>query len=523
MTEPAGIHRAVGADYPDHLRDESRRPGTADSISFPCSEIELREHLRWAAGFGLSVTIQGARTGITGGAVPDGGHVISLWRMRRYLGLRRHPDGVSWLLRVEPGVLLAELRDALRDWSIDTAGWDDESVASYGMFRSGRRHFFPPDLTETGAALGGVAANNGSGARTFAYGAARASIQAVRIVLVDGDAVTLERGRERARGRAFELVTESGRRIAGTLPAYTQPAVKSAAGYYVRPDMDLLDLFIGSEGTLGVIAWMDLKLVPMPEAVWGVTVFLPDESAALGLVEDVRAADVKPAAIEFFDAHVLDLLRAHKERNPAFADIPAMPAAWHTAVYVEYHAGSDAAAEAAVMALGESVAGRGGDPDATWLAVGEREIERFKAFRHAAPECVNLRIDACRKLEPKVTKLGTDLAAPDGRLRELMAMYHADLDGSGLEYAIFGHIGNNHLHVNIIPRTLEEYARGKAMYLKWAGQVVAMGGTVSAEHGIGKLKREMLRVMFGEAELHAMRELKRLFDPEFRLSPGNLF
>ena len=88
---------------------------------------------------------------------------------------------------------------------------------------------------------------------------------------------------------------------------------------------------------------------------------------------------------------------------------------------------------------------------------------------------------------------------------------------------MFGHIGNNHLHVNILPRNPEEYRRGKALYLGWAGWVADHGGSVSAEHGIGKLKRDMLLRMYGENGVAQMRALKRLFDPTGRLSPGNLF
>jgi D-lactate dehydrogenase (cytochrome) len=102
-------------------------------------------------------------------------------------------------------------------------------------------------------------------------------------------------------------------------------------------------------------------------------------------------------------------------------------------------------------------------------------------------------------------------------------MYRAGLAAEGLEAVIFGHIGNNHVHVNILPRTLQEYNAGKDLYLRWARQVVALGGTVSAEHGIGKFKVAMLREMFGDQGIHEMREVKRLFDPEGKLNRGNLF
>jgi len=94
---------------------------------------------------------------------------------------------------------------------------------------------------------------------------------------------------------------------------------------------------------------------------------------------------------------------------------------------------------------------------------------------------------------------------------------------TGLEYVIFGHVGNNHVHVNILPRSMDELARGKALYLKWAEQIVAMGGSVSAEHGIGKIKVPLLETMFGPEGIAAMREVKRMFDPEGILNLGNLF
>jgi D-lactate dehydrogenase (cytochrome) len=112
---------------------------------------------------------------------------------------------------------------------------------------------------------------------------------------------------------------------------------------------------------------------------------------------------------------------------------------------------------------------------------------------------------------------------PDAALDDVMALYHHGLDGSGLQHVMFGHIGNNHLHVNIIPDTMEEYQRGKNLYLQWASAVVKMGGTVSAEHGVGKLKTALLREMYGDAGISQMRALKALFDPDNLLDRGNLF
>lgn len=104
-----------------------------------------------------------------------------------------------------------------------------------------------------------------------------------------------------------------------------------------------------------------------------------------------------------------------------------------------------------------------------------------------------------------------------------MRMYREGLAQAGLEYVIFGHIGNNHVHVNILPRNMDEYEQGKALYLAWAKQVVAMGGSVSAEHGIGKIKTGFLNVMYGSDGIMKMKRLKELFDSDNLLNPGNLF
>ena len=171
----------------------------------------------------------------------------------------------------------------------------------------------------------------------------------------------------------------------------------------------------------------------------------------------------------------------------------------------------------------EQMTACGGGADATWLATTDRELERLKYFRHAVPEAVNLLIDERRKTVPGLPKLGTDMAVPDAALERVWALYHEGLARHGLDYVIFGHVGNNHLHVNILPRTLAEYETGKSLYLEWAEAIVGMGGTVSAEHGIGKFKVALLQTLYGAEGVAQMRAVKRAFDPEGLLNRGNLF
>jgi len=278
--------------------------------------------------------------------------------------------------------------------------------------------------------------------------------------------------------------------------------------------MDFLDLFIGAEGTLGIITELTLKLSSLPEAIWGLTAFLPSEEAALEFVQKLRV-ETAPGAIEFFDFNALNLLR----KNP---DLPKLAPEFHTAVYAEFH-GTDEEVENAVTTAAEIMTACGADPDTAWVAMEPGELERMRLFRHALPEAVNQLIAERNREYPELTKLGTDMSVPDERLEEIVAIYRQGLDRENLQHVIFGHIGNNHVHVNILPRSPEEYERGKKLYFEWAKQVVEMGGSVSAEHGIGKLKREFLKIMFGGDGIEQMRTLDAHFDPRGLLNPGNLF
>lgn len=513
-------------DYVDYLADESRQIGHAEWISFPETEDDIVESMHHCHVNNLTVTLQSGRTGITGGAVPEGGAIVNVSRMTKVLGMRRSPEG-TFHVRIQPGVTLQALRDALLDGgNFDVSGWDEDSLKALEAYRSSKYpHVFPPDLTESGACFGGVVACNGSGARSFLFGPTRPHISALRVVLVDGEIISLRRGREQAKGFEFTVSSLSGKRYQGCVPQYSMPSVKNAAGFYATADMDLIDLFIGSEGVLGCVSEIELALTRMPSIAWGITAFLPSESAALQWVEQARTSYRNSiAAMEFFSGEALDLLRRQRQEHPDTAGgIPELKDAWHSAVYIEIFGEDEDAAEEQLMLLGELLEKVGGSMDDTWLATHYREIETFKGVRHAVPEAVNRLVSERKKQYPDITKLGTDLSVPDERLQTVMTMYHEDLRKAGLEYVIFGHIGNNHLHVNILPRNPEDYATGKALYLTWAHNVVSMGGSVSAEHGIGKLKKQMLEIMYGEEGIAQMRAVKRAFDPSWRLNPDTLF
>jgi len=290
--------------------------------------------------------------------------------------------------------------------------------------------------------------------------------------------------------------------------------------------MDIVDLFISAEGTLGVVLEATLRLLPAPGAVWGLMAFLPSTASVVGYVNNLRQAPrngpARLAALEYFDSYCLDFLRLQSDKLASKdISVPTLPPG-SACVYAEWHASNIETAEAAVMAAAERLPDFGGDIDASILADNPHDMEKLKLFRHAVPEMVNSSIDERRKIHPGLVKLGTDMSVPDSRLADVLALYETDLATSGLEHLTFGHIGANHLHVNILPRHPADYDAGRALYSRWAAQVIAWGGSISAEHGIGKIKRDLFRQMAGEASLAQMRELKRLFDPEWILNPGTL-
>lgn len=516
-----GLIKELTDDFSGYLKDESRTAGYAETISFPKSEEDVRAILRELAKTKTSVTIQGARTGLAAGAVPFGGHVMNLAKMNRALGLRRE-NGLFYVT-VQPGVILSQLKKDIEERHFRTEGWSAASVSALMEFARSPEYFFPTDPTESSACIGGITACNASGARSYLYGSARGHISALRLALWDGSVLRLKRGEVFARGRELTLEKEDGTALRVKLPGFEMPDAKNASGYYVCDDMDAIDLIIGSDGTLGVLTEIELELLPLPAVIWGVSAFFASEADAVNFVEMLRGAADDIAAIEYFDGGAVDILRGQKKKSPAFAQLPDVPDGAGCCVYAELHCGGEEEALEGLFRIGGLVAAAGGDERDTWVARDSRDRESLQFFRHAVPESVNMFIDERKKKDPVITKLGADMSVPRGRLGEIVGIYRAGLAEYGLDSAVWGHIGDSHLHVNILPRDGEDYKKGKELFLKWARAVSEMGGSVSAEHGVGKIKASFLEVMYGRGHIIEMAETKRCFDPHFIFGRGNLF
>ncbi|HLL77485.1 MAG TPA: FAD-binding oxidoreductase, partial [Pyrinomonadaceae bacterium] len=253
-----------------YLSDASNLAGgRAERVVFPETAQEVAEVLAAATRDRVPVTVSGAGTGIVGGRVPFGGIVLATDRLNRIVEIVKGERG-GGRATVEAGVTLADFRRA---------------VESRGLL-------YPPDPTELSCYVGGTVATNASGARTFKYGPTRAYVRRLKLALATGDIVHLRRGEARADGQGnLRLPLADGRGINLKLPTYRMPQTrKHAAGYFIEPRVDAVDLFVGSEGTLGVVCEVEAALLPKPENFLAGVVFFDAEENLLAFVRSARDA-----------------------------------------------------------------------------------------------------------------------------------------------------------------------------------------------------------------------------------------
>jgi len=456
------------------------REGHADRVVLPESIEGISEILASANRERVPVTVSGAGTGTVGGRVAFGGIVLATDKLNRIKQIV-HEDRGGFAV-VEPGVVLADLQRAV----------DQEGL------------LYPPDPTERGCFVGGNVATNASGARTFKYGPTRNYVRRLKVVLASGEVLDLRRGDVSADAQGRIRLSQS---IEVTLPHYRMPATrKNATGYFVAPAMDAVDLFIGSEGTLGVIGEVEVKLLPKPEGLLSGIVFFADEADVLALVREVRT-NVEARAVEFFDGESLRFLR---EKYPTIPDDAV------AAIFFEQE--TTAATEDAVLNQWLALLDQHHALADSWFATNEPDQAKLREFRHQLPVLMNEWFAHYRQ-----RKVSTDMSVPNDAFAGLFRLYKDTLQSSGLRYTIFGHIGDNHVHVNILPRDEAEGARAREFYVEFLKYAASVGGTLSAEHGVGKLKRDYLHFFYSDAQLREMASVKKALDPNGILGRGNIF
>ena len=516
----------ITKNYSSYLTDESKFSHQgAEYLFFPTTEAELSAILREMAKRGITVTLSAARTGIVGGAVPYGGAVISLERLDRVLGLRYDRSAKEWLVRAECGVTVRDLNT----WAMKKSfpGLHEGGSAETKEFLQEYRespvtYFYPPDPTELGAALGGTVSTNASGARTYRYGPTRNWVRWMRVMLASGEVLDIPRGKYFATTAGeFTVIDSMGKETKVKVPTYPMPEIKNAAGIFSAPFMDLIDLFIGSEGIFGAVTQVEVALQRWEKPI-SIVQFLPSDDKAIDFVQLLRREEsLHPEFIEFYSSYALDFIRMKQKEDPRAVGMPAIPDYAEAAVFFDI--GFDPEAKDNDYSRLEGFAAQCGSTLArSWAGYEQRDLDRFKDFRHLLPETINAIIAERKKRIPELHKLGTDFAVPDEALEEIWAFYKSKLEGAGLEWVAYGHIGNNHIHINIMPRTLEEMRLGISIYHDFAQKVVALGGTISAEHGIGKIKKEYLPIMFSDKDIEEMKTVKRALDPGLMINPGTM-
>jgi len=501
-----------------YLRDAAQTPGGHTPVlSFPTCEAEVAEVLKEAP----TVLPIGAQSSLTGGATPLGEWVMATSRWDTIAA--REGDRV----RVGAGVSLVALAATLRP----------------------QGYFFPPEPTFRGALIGGAVSTNAAGSATFKYGTTRTWVEGLTVVLATGDVLDLARGTTTAHEEGyFEVVLTTGEVRRVPVPTYRLPDVpKCSAGYYAAPQMDLVDLFIGSEGTLGIVTEVEVRVAPEPPRFVG---WLPLalEGTALQIVRRLREASIVTratrdphgidvSAIEFLDARCLQMLREdggdRESRVPLPAgaraallfqiDLPAGTTALQTMDALAEGTGADHGLSRLLDVLAE-----GGHLEALEVALpGERErAEALLALREAVPLGVNRRVaDIQRAGAPQVRKTAGDMIVPFAELAGMLAVYRDGLTRRGLDHAIWGHVSDGNLHVNVIPRGVADVVLGDEAMIEFGREVIRRRGSPLAEHGVGRnpQKQELLRLLYGDEGVEAMRRVKASLDPEGKLSPGVLW
>lgn len=495
--------------------------GHSRGMAFPASESDVAELLLAQEGPLLAI---GAQSSVTGGATPFGELLVSSARLHA-------------ILEVGPGFVRAQ------------AGVPLDAVSAA---LAARGHAYPPVPTWTAATVGGIVSTNAAGPATFKHGVTRDWVLALTIVLPSGDVLDVRRG-EHVVGEDGVLRVETSRgEVVLHVPDLPMPAVpKRSAGYHCARGMDALDLFVGSEGTLGFVVEATLRTVPRVGHTARALIPVASEPAALAFVRALRGAShetwhsrdphgIDVSAIEHLDRRSMELLREDGvDRREQFA----CPAGTDVVLLVDFDltdvrdaedawnqmAGAldSPPSDTALARFCRLAAAHGLLDDMEVAPPGDtRRFANFTNVREAVPAAVNARVARARTAYgDAVRKTAADMIVPWDRFGDMMAACRQAFASRGLDLAVWGHISDGNVHPNLIPHSAADVAAGKDAVLELGRAVIEMGGCPLAEHGVGRhpVKKQLLRMLYGEAGVASMRAVKDALDPERRMAPGVIF
>ena len=504
--------KTINDSYSDYLNDESKLQGSIpEKIFFPRTSLEVAFVVKEAIKNNKKISISGSRTGIVGGAVPvESEYLISLENLLSKPVVYYNNKKKCWAVKVNAGVKLEDLQKYFRKREYKTSKDLPDNL------------YFPVDPTEITASIGGMVAANASGARTLFYGPTRNWVLGLTIVLSDSTILKIKRD-ENYIGDDLFFINLNNKKIKVGIPEINIPETKHVAGYYLKKNMDLIDVFIGGEGTLGIITEVDLKVEYLKKHCLYLSIFFQNDNYKDFVYRIKKSNIIKPLAIEFLDQKSIKLLKEYKEEQGEASGVPEFPDKIESVIYIEIGFENEIEFEKNYKELASIFKNLNIPIESTWAGFSRNDLDNMKKFRHALPERINMLISQKKRDFPEITKVGTDMAVPDQSLEEIMNFYKNSLNLVGLEYYIFGHIGNGHLHVNIIPNNINDLKKAKEIYKDFAKKVVSLNGSIAAEHGIGRLKKDFLTIQFTEQEISAMRKIKNKLDPYRILNPGVLW
>lgn len=415
------------------------------AVVFPTSTAQVSELLKYAARERVAVVTRGSGTGLSGGSLPtENCVVLCLLKLNRIVEV----DERNLTMTAEAGVLTQAIADA---------------AAKVGLF-------YPPDPGSMKiSTIGGNIAENSGGLRGLKYGVTRDYVMGMEVVLPDGSIAWLG-----------------------------SKCVKDVAGYNLR------DLFIGSEGTLGVVTKVLLKLLPKPKARKTLLATFATMEAAAETVSAIIAAHIIPCTLEFLDRRTLQCVEdyAHIGLPTEAAAILLMETDGHPAVVAE---------EADAMA---SIARKQGATDVK-IAANEQESLQLAAARRTA-------FSALARIKP--TTILEDATVPRSELAKMVAFTNAVAAKYKLEIATFGHMGDGNLHPTFLTdeRNHEEMERVEQAMEEIFQKALELGGTITGEHGVGIAKKKFLPKQFDTASMELLRKVRQTLDPKGILNPGKV-
>ncbi|WP_195268372.1 FAD-binding oxidoreductase [Eubacterium sp. 1001713B170207_170306_E7] len=465
--------------YGQWLRDESRISGSAGAVCFPESFEQAQEAVAYARTGGLRITLQGARTGLTGAAVPQGGLIVDCQGMK---GLERREGPV---LYAEAGVTLEQLHAFLRKEALE----------------------FPPNPTEETATLGGMFGCNAmgiDGQRTAPW------VRKLWWLTASGGVWEIERGSCVFDDTGCDL--PDGSRL--SCETFDRSGVLN--GLVAVPQTDLIDYLAGSEGQLGMALAFELELAKKPDCAWGVLYFLPADQEALALCRALAQTENSGSVtvMEYYDRAALSLLTEGRQSSAALQELPGFPQDAGAAVYIELAGDDPDTLEGALFEQLDIFEGLGGSEEQTWAASERYEIERFRKLRHVVTELANGKLDALVAAVPGLTRLSSDLKGPAEKAEDYLEMYHQGMTRSGVHAVIYGAAAENRFHVNFLPETPGEWEKCQALTAEWAARAAGDRGQIVTENGAGLMKRELAWKFVPEAVRNQIKAVKQAFDPE---------